>query len=127
MDRINGGCLCGALRISVRGQPDRVGLCHCLDCRKFHGTLFHASAVYPQDAVTVDGAFGDYDGRCFCPTCGSLVFSKSGDEINIDLGTLDDPNRFTPTYELWVTRRETWLPPFQGMTLYERDREEGES
>ncbi|MGK7654598.1 GFA family protein [Roseovarius sp. B08] len=34
MDRVEGGCLCGAVRITAEGAPDRVGLCHCLDCRK---------------------------------------------------------------------------------------------
>ena len=54
MDRFTGGCLCGNVRIPALGLPYRVGLCHCLDCRKHHGALFHASAVFPQDAGTVD-------------------------------------------------------------------------
>ena len=29
-----GGCPCGAVRIEAAGAPYRVGLCHCLDCRK---------------------------------------------------------------------------------------------
>ena len=55
MDRFTGGCLCGDVRIVASGRPYRVGLCHCLDCRKHHGALFHASAIFPQDAVTIDG------------------------------------------------------------------------
>jgi hypothetical protein len=55
MDRFVSGCLCGNVRIVASGRPYRVGLCHCLDCRKHHGALFHASAVFPQDAVTIDG------------------------------------------------------------------------
>jgi hypothetical protein len=63
MDRFTGGCLCGNVRIVAAGRPYRVGLCHCLDCRKHHGALFHASAVFPQDAVTIDGETRDYGGR----------------------------------------------------------------
>ena len=63
MDRFTGGCLCGNVRIVASGRPYRVGLCHCLDCRKHHGALFHASAVFPQDAVTIDGETRDYAGR----------------------------------------------------------------
>ena len=74
MDSFTGGCLCGDVRIVASGLPYRVGLCHCLDCRKHHGALFHASAVFPQDAVTVDGETRDYAGRFFCPRCGSSVF-----------------------------------------------------
>ncbi|HZF36392.1 MAG TPA: GFA family protein, partial [Candidatus Angelobacter sp.] len=39
MDRFTGGCLCGNVRIVASGLPYRVGLCHCLDCRKHHGAL----------------------------------------------------------------------------------------
>jgi hypothetical protein len=60
MDRFTGGCLCGNIRIVASGLPYRVGLCHCLDRRKHHGALFHASAVFPQDAVTIDGETRDY-------------------------------------------------------------------
>jgi hypothetical protein len=63
MDRLTGGCLCGHVRIVASGRPYRVGLCHCLDCRKHHGALFHASAVFPLAAVTIDGETRDYAGR----------------------------------------------------------------
>ncbi|MFZ5784189.1 MAG: GFA family protein [Pseudomonadota bacterium] len=123
MDRFTGGCLCGDLRIVATGRPYRVGLCHCLDCRKHHGSLFHASAIFPQDAVTVEGEARDYAGRCFCPRCGSAVFGRSGDEIAINLGSLDAPDQLKPTYELWTIRREWWLPPFPLTRRYERDRD----
>lgn len=55
MDRFTGGCLCGSVRVVATGRPYRVGICHCLDCRKHHGALFHASAVFPQDAVAIEG------------------------------------------------------------------------
>lgn len=56
MDRFTGGCLCGRVRIVATGRPDRVGLCHCLDCRKHHGALFLATAIFPQEAVTIEGS-----------------------------------------------------------------------
>ena len=68
MDRFTGGCLCGNLRFVASGRPYRVGICHCLDCRKHHGALFHASAIFPADAVTIEGEMRDYAGRFFCPS-----------------------------------------------------------
>ncbi|MEQ8651139.1 MAG: GFA family protein [Kiloniellales bacterium] len=128
MERYTGGCLCGKVRFVASGPPYRVGLCHCLDCRKHHGALFHASAIFPLDAVTVTGETGDYAGRCFCPHCGSSVFSRSDDEIEVNLGSLDAPDQLQPTYELWSIRRESWLPPFPLARRYERDRDgEGRS
>lgn len=123
MDQFTGGCLCGDVRIVASGRPYRVGVCHCLDCRKHHGALFHSSAIFPESAVTVTGETRDYKGRFFCPRCGSPVFGRSADEIGVNLGALDAPDQLTPTYELWTIRRESWLPPFPFVRAYERDRE----
>jgi hypothetical protein len=123
MDQFTGGCLCGNVRIVASGVPYRVGLCHCLDCRKHHGALFHASAIFPESAVTIDGETRDYAGRFFCPRCGSSVFSRTADEVEVNLGSLDAPNQLMPTYELWTVRRESWLPPFPLARRYDRDRD----
>lgn len=119
---ITGGCLCGKVRISLSGKPYRVGICHCLDCRKHHGALFHASAVFPQAAVTINGQTRNFAERFFCPNCGSSVFSRTADEIEVHLGCLDTPDIFKPTYELWTVRRESWLPQFLLAHSYEHDR-----
>ena len=125
MHQFTGGCLCGEVRVVARGRPFRVGICHCLDCRKHHGALFHASAIFPDDAVTIEGETRDYAGRHFCPRCGSSIYSRTADEVEINLGSLDHPNQLVPTYELWTIRRESWLPPFPLKRSYPRDREAG--
>lgn len=112
MDRFTGGCLCGEVRFMASGAPYRVGLCHCLDCRKHHGALFSAFAIFPEAAVSIQGETHDYAGRHFCPRCGSSVFARSGDEIEVHLGALDAPDQVAPTYESWTIRREAWLPAF---------------
>jgi len=123
MDQLSGGCLCGDVRIVASGRPYRVGLCHCLDCRKHHGALFYAAAIFPEGAVTIEGETRDYRGRHFCPRCGSSVFARCGDEIEVTLGSLDAPDQFTPTYECWTVRRESWLPRFPLDRHYEHDRD----
>jgi hypothetical protein len=127
MERFTAGCLCGEVRVEALGAPYRVGICHCLDCRKHHGALFHASAVFPQDAVSIAGETRDYAGRFFCPRCGSSVFSRSADEVELHLGSLDTPNQLQPSYELWTVRRESWLPAFPVSKRYERNRDRSRS
>ncbi|MEL0168222.1 MAG: GFA family protein [Pseudomonadaceae bacterium] len=121
MASVSGGCLCGAVRLQAQGEPLRVGVCHCLDCRKHHGALFHASAIFALAAVQVSGVTAQYAGRHFCPLCGSSVYSRSGDEMEVHLGALDAPDQFVPSYELWTCRREKWLPPFAVRQHFERD------
>lgn len=122
---LTGGCLCGDVRFAASGEPYRVGICHCLDCRKHHGAVFFAAAMYPQDAVTVEGETHHYKHRHFCPRCGSSVFARWDDEIEVHLGALDEPDQLTPTYECWSVRRESWLPPFADTKLYDGNREGG--
>lgn len=111
MDTYRGGCLCGEVRVVATGAPNRVGICHCLDCRKHHGAVFYAAAIFDETAVQVTGKTTSYAGRHFCPRCGGSVFARSGAEVEVHLGCLDDPNQCVPEYELWASRREAWLPP----------------
>jgi len=123
MQQLTGGCLCGDVRMTASGSPYRVGICHCMDCRKHHGAIFHASAIFPEHAVTISGETRSYKQRHFCPRCGSSVFSRSADEIEVHLGSLDAPDQLKPSYELWTVRRESWLPAFPVSHCYERDRD----
>ena len=125
MSEVTASCLCGEVRVTAAGEPYRVGLCHCFDCRKHHGALFFAAAMFPDTAVTVTGETRAFKGRHFCPTCGSSVFNRFDDEIELHLGALDEIDQFEPTYECWTIRREAWLPPFPVRFLYERNRDAG--
>jgi hypothetical protein len=122
MPHYQGGCLCGAVRIEISAAPYRVGVCHCLDCRKRQGSAFHFFAVFPAEAVTVTGETRLYKTRNFCPACGSPLFDRFGDEVELSAGCLDEINRLEPTYESWMIRREAWLPPLNVAHRYEHDR-----
>ena len=122
MVRFAGGCLCGRVRFEATGEPHRVGICHCLDCRKHHGALFYAAAVFARSAVKVTGETRDYAGRHFCPRCGSSVFACTANEIELHLGAFDLPDQLIPTYECWTVRRESWLPAFSLEQRYAHDR-----
>jgi hypothetical protein len=112
---LKGSCACGRVTFEARGEPKRVGLCHCMTCRKISGSAFNAFVIYPADRVTVSGEVSRWSAtpeseRGFCPVCGSPVFDRdAADEIELTLGTFDAPNLFTPTYEGWAVRREHWV------------------
>lgn len=118
MNACAGSCACGAVRIVAEGEPYRVGLCHCLTCRKQHGAPFGAFAIFPAVQVTVSGGelgvfHSSATGRHhFCRGCGSPVYyrEEGSDEIELFLGSFDATSLWPPTYETWVQRRETWLP-----------------
>ena len=125
-----GGCACGRVRVEARGEPYRVGVCHCLTCRKLHGMPFSFYAVFSPDAVTIKGqvdvfASSEHGRRYFCPACGSQVYSHYSrpDEIYVYPGSFDETGLWEPTYELWTIRRDPWLPSFPNViNRYEKDR-----
>jgi hypothetical protein len=121
-----GGCLCGAVRFTVRGEPVHVGRCHCGDCRKESGSAFTVYGQWPVEAFEVSGEIASYEGRGFCPLCGSRLLDPAapGDtRVEIRLGSLDEPPfELKPEAEVWVKRRESWLPPVDGAAQHRESR-----
>src|SRR5947208_6308161 len=105
-----GGCLCGAVRYSVRGDPVHVRRCHCADCRKESGSAFSVYAQWPVEAFEMSGEISSYDGRGFCPSCGSRLLDTADPGytlIEIRFGSVDEaPFDLKPQSEIWVKRRE---------------------
>jgi hypothetical protein len=122
----SGGCACGQVRFSANDQPKRIGLCHCMTCRKAHAGAFNPFVVFPMEAVCMQGELRGWESspgyiRQFCPTCGSRVSAINGHEVEISLGSFDAPGLLTPQYESWIIHREPWLTALQ-VPQYTHDR-----
>lgn len=127
--KLSGGCNCGQVRFEIEGEPLRVGICHCETCRKQSGSAFSFFGIWPRTSVTLSGELRCWQcragGERFCPNCGSALFcwEEGSDQIEIKLGTLDDPpSALAPSYELWTFRREPWLAAQKGAGQHIRDR-----
>jgi hypothetical protein len=117
-----GGCLCGAVRFSVHGEPVVVGTCHCADCRKATGVVFVFYADWPRAAFSSTGEAQAFNGRSFCPACGSRVFHLSEAVAEVMIGALDDaPGDLRPAREGWTVRREHWLAPIADAAQFAKD------
>lgn len=119
----HGSCNCGKVNFRVQGDPKRVGLCHCTDCRQESGSAFTYFGVWDASAFKTTGTTAIHHGRRFCPACGSRLFSYDETEAEIKLGSLQDaPAGMKPSYELWIKRREPWLPAVEGAEQFHEDR-----
>jgi hypothetical protein len=112
-----GSCLCGAIRYRVSGEAIARTLCHCASCRRATGGVTVAWAVFAKSHVEIErGEVREYSSSPgiywgSCPGCGSLVTYRRDtrpDHIDITTATLDDPDRFPPTVEIWTRERIAW-------------------
>jgi hypothetical protein len=113
---ITGGCLCGACRYEAHGEPIDVGVCHCRNCQKATGAPLYARVRMAGDAVSLSGPVGWYASsehvlRGFCTRCGTSLFSKRADGATISLlmGSLDTPDRFAPSRQIWLSHKQAWV------------------
>ena len=116
-------CACGALRAVANGSPDRLSLCHCLDCKRRSGSAFAWTASYPANRIEVSGEYRTWErssdeGRWarfhFCGTCGTIVWYEieaRPNMISIPAGTFADPDFPAPDIEVYEDRRCPWLGP----------------
>ncbi len=79
-------CCCKAISITLEGEPEFNGICHCDDCRRRTGSAFGWSAYFSDRQITeTSGQTTTYDvkteppqTRHFCGICGSTLYWKSG-------------------------------------------------
>jgi len=131
-----GGCLCGAVRYRIEGNPDEIegtGICHCTFCKRRSGSAFGVAAYFPDAAVQVTGgSLKSYEYRSdetqrwlrmeFCPTCGTAVtwMAEWNPSLRaIALGTFDDPNWLKPQWGIFVRSALEWVAHSSGVPTYD--------
>ena len=83
-DTRTAGCACGAVEISIAGDPAVMVYCHCESCRGWLGAPLHAASLWPTPNVTVtkgEDRLGVYkrteaSHRHFCTSCGAPVLIR---------------------------------------------------
>jgi hypothetical protein len=79
-----GSCFCGAVQLTVSGEPVAMGYCHCESCRSWSAAPVNAFTLWKPEAVHVTrGAenIGTYHKtprsyRKWCKVCGGHLFTE---------------------------------------------------
>lgn len=72
-------CLCGAVTVTLRGEPAARANCHCATCRDFYGTSMLSATAWPPEQVAIDGGSATFPhpsksmSRTWCASCGEIV------------------------------------------------------
>lgn len=46
-------CMCGAVELTLVGEPAVMAYCHCESCRLWFGAPVHGSSLWPAERVTI--------------------------------------------------------------------------
>lgn len=119
--KVEGGCLCGAVRFSVTLPSKWCAHCHCTMCRKAHGAGYVTWVGFESDQfelLTGDHHLTWYESspgarRGFCSTCGSTMLFESSrwkGETHVALGSLDGPIDRQPQANVFHNDHVNWMP-----------------
>jgi hypothetical protein len=132
--RASGRCLCGAVRYEIRGPLRDVLLCHCVECRRWSGHVFAATAARREHLVVLDaGALRwvaspeseNHARRGFCGECGSSLFwdAPGRETVSIAAGSLEEPTGLRAVGHVWVSQTGDYYElPSDGLPRQERFR-----
>ncbi|KAI1119669.1 glutathione-dependent formaldehyde-activating, GFA [Nemania sp. NC0429] len=134
----NASCLCGGIKVEIRGDPSSSNLCHCSSCQKNTASVFGWFAIFEAKQITftksepsllrtyIDESpeSGNVLTRSFCGKCGSTVSSQplsNLDVLVIPVGIIDgDKTAFNPHSEFYCRGRAEWVPAIKGSKTFER-------
>ena len=121
-ERYEGRCFCGAVELSVAGEPAAMGYCHCASCREWSAGPVNAFTLWSPAAVTItrgEDQLASYaktekSVRKWCKHCGGHVLTVHPGWDLVDVYAAVIPEfRFQP--QLHVNYAETVLRMRDGL------------
>ena len=118
---LTGGCLCGAIRYTIRQPISELRACRCKNCQKASGAGGSVNAAVPSSAFTLTkGTPKRYSAvadsgrilhRYFCADCGSPIYSHRNPNpgfVVVRAGSLDDSSGMKITGNIWTASARPW-------------------
>jgi hypothetical protein len=115
---VEGGCHCGAVRYEISGDLIDAGYCHCDICRQTSGAPVLAWATFPFDSFgytegnPIVYRSSEWGQREFCGACGTQICYRETDDpdtVDVNIGSLDDPELFEPEYHIYTSQQLEWF------------------
>lgn len=117
-ETVEGGCMCGAVRYRATIHDRKAYLCHCRMCQRASGNVSLAMKDVAQDDMTWLSGPDWYHSspiakRPYCAKCGTSLgfqFLEGSKNLDITIGSLDDPSGFEPEHHFGAENiHEEWL------------------
>jgi hypothetical protein len=113
---LEGGCMCGEVRMRISAPALMTMACHCTGCQKLSASAFSLSVMIPEQGFEVikgepvAGALHGKNPYMFCPNCKNWLFTRlSGAElVNVRPTMFAAPEWSTPFIESNVQEKLAW-------------------
>jgi hypothetical protein len=120
-EKLNGSCLCGAIRFTVDIPVTELRACHCRNCQKASGAGGSVNAVLPSASFRItQGTPRRYSARAdsgrllhrhFCGECGSPIYSQretTPETVVVRAGAFDNAGDMKIVSNIWTSSARPW-------------------
>jgi hypothetical protein len=132
--KIDGRCHCGHITYEAEIDPERVMICHCVDCQTLSGSAFRTVAFTREGTFRLlsgelkiyvkTSESGNKRPQSFCPECGTPIYSSTvgeGPKVHvIRVGTARQRDQLTPKAQLWFRSSQRWLADLGSVPTIEK-------
>lgn len=118
----SGGCQCGAVRYRI-AELGRATICHCRMCQKafggFFGPLVTARGLEWTRGTLSTFASSNKVTRGFCSACGTPLTYDWGGDLEVSIGSLDDPEAAAPVLQVNPNERLSYFATLHALPVRE--------
>jgi len=121
--KVDGQCHCGAITFTADIDPERIVVCHCMDCQILSGTAFRTVVFTLENALSFStGApktyvktaqSGNKRVQGFCGDCGSGIYATTtgdgGKIYGLRVGVLNQRTMLKPNKQIWRGSALDWI------------------
>ncbi|MFT4798257.1 MAG: hypothetical protein ACJAYE_000957 [Candidatus Azotimanducaceae bacterium] len=128
--KINGGCLCGAIKFELDEDFKAFYQCHCQQCQNLTGSAFASNLLtHPQNVTWLSGmdSIAVYEhpdrdfSKSFCKSCGSAVpfVNKRRTSLVVPAGSLKSKIATKVQANIFVSEKACWASLESDMNDFE--------
>ena len=131
---MKGGCLCGAVRITLSSPVALAEFCHCTTCRRATGAPVMAWAGVARHGVEIEGkTLQRFEStpaveRTFCGRCGTslTIWDRNHpDHVYVAIAALKEAESCAPEVHIWRSERLSWIETSDSLPRYARFKRDG--
>lgn len=133
--KIDGECHCGHVTFEAEVDPEKVAICHCMDCQALAGSAFRMGVPAedgtfrllsgePKIYVRSTAENGTRRAHGFCPECGSGIYTTGTDEgpksYRLRFGAIRQRKQLPPKLQIWTRSAHDWVNDIGKIRLLEK-------